>query len=169
MENQGKGKAKEDQTAGVTPKLETPELPIDQFNRLMSVLEKQQKQIAELQAQRDAWRPVGKLPNKDDSVVKRSDHPAPGGGYLVKMPIQWTGQRMGVNFRNGYAIIPENHPQCDYLAHWLEADHPQYVVMAIDEAQVNEMLRKMEIMGRDEAPKSLGEKLMSMGSLGTGG
>ena len=48
MENKGKGKTATDQAVGATTQLDEPVLPIDQFNRLMAVLEQQQKQIAEL-------------------------------------------------------------------------------------------------------------------------
>ena len=126
-------------------------------------LDVQQKQIDLMKAQRDNYRPTFSSTHRASKIV-RADHPDKNGGYIIKIPTKWSGERMGVMFVNGVGIIDENHPDCDMIAHWMEADY-HYKVLPASERQINDMRRMLAgspIEGREE---SIAEKLLNVGQL----
>ena len=152
MENKGSSK----ETGKVAPTVDD----------LLEVLTEQQKKIDLLLAERAAYRPLGKItPLAADSKIVRKDHPDKGGGFIVKMPREWTGERMGVNFRNGFGVIDEEHPQCDYLAHWMEADYGYQVAPATDE-QITRLRKMLDGAPVKEREETTAEKLLDVGRIG---
>lgn len=132
---------------------------------LMRVLEKQQVEINELKRERDAFRQFGqKIPKGSNSKIVRDDHPEPGGGYIVKMPTEWNGSRMGINFKLGVGIVDEGLDRCDEIAHWMQADYG-YEVIPATEAEINKMRRMLDAAKIDESKKSIPEKLMQVGQM----
>lgn len=134
---------------------------------LTARLEQQQAQIAALQEARDSHRHIGPKITQDDprSKITRTDHPQPGGGYVVAMARPWNGTRMGVQFRNGVGIIPEEHPKCDELAHWLEADY-HYEVTSATEEELNRIRKALEGVPAAAREQTAAEKLLPSGRVG---
>jgi hypothetical protein len=118
-------------------------------------------EVLALKAERAAIRPIGKItPDDLQSKIVRPDHPAPGGGYIVAMPREWNGERMGIQFRAGIGIIDAALPDCDARAHWFEADY-HYDVVAADAEQLTQMRRKLEGVPLEGRSKTTPEKLMT--------
>ena len=140
---------------------------------LYAQLEAQRAEIAELKAKQDNYRPLGTAPKitptDKTSKIVRADHPPVGGAYIVSIPHKasmapWSGERMGVVFRNGIGIIDAERPDCDSIAHWMEADY-RYKVIPATEAEVTKVRRMLDGMPVQEKQESVAEKLLNVGQL----
>jgi hypothetical protein len=133
---------------------------------LLAELTKVQAENAVLKAQQNAGRNIGAKidPDNPASKIVRADHPEPGGGYVVRTPRDFTGQRNGIHFRGGIGIINGDHPDCDKLAHVFEHDY--HYEIAVGSAE--ELLRVRRVMEGMPPPaqKTTPEKLMHAGKMG---
>jgi len=131
---------------------------------LLKMIEEQKAKIEALEAAQTSRPSIGAkiTPDNPNSKIVRTDHPEKNGGYIVKMPRDWSGMRMGINFRMGIGIIDEALPNCDEIAHWMEADFG-YQILSATEDELNQTRRMLEGVQIREQPKTAAEKLMHVG------
>lgn len=137
----------------------TSDLLID----LMTRLETQEQEIKRLKAARENFRPTKITPDDASSVIKRDDHPGPGGGWVVETPLEWSGVRSTIRFVAGVGIIDESLENADYLAHLFEHDY-KYKVTPATADQLSKIRRMREVIGVS-TPMTVNEKLMTQGGI----
>ena len=153
------GKAEEKQT--------TPDEEVS-VQEWIDLAKKQQETMAKMASAMAQARPLGNTkitPDDPRSKVHLEKRPPKGGAFIVKMPTQWSGTRMGIVFRNGIGIIDEERHNCDELAFWMQADYG-YKVLPADEKEVNKMRKALDGVELVEPAQTTAEKLLDMGALG---
>lgn len=135
------------------------------MEQLLEELNKLRNDIKKIEA-KGPVRATAKIePDNPNSKIVRDDHPEPGGGYVIKMPKQWSGTRMGILFRAGIGIIDEAHPRCDEIAHWMQADY-NYKIIVANEKELNLLRRQLEGVELESPKGTVFEKLMEYGKVG---
>lgn len=94
-----------------------------------------------------------------DRAMRRSDHPEPGGAWVVSTPMaEYSGDTCGVAFVGGIGIVDEDMPDADRVVHQLEHDF-HYLVKSIPGVDVAAARKLQMTRGARKPQQSLAEKL----------